>query len=261
MINDKASSKHSVIDSAQRTAARIVGLLYLVQMATGIFGQYVRDQLIVRGDAVKTAQNIIGAERLFRFSVAGDLITYILVIVLIWALYVLLRPVSKNLALLGVLFRLTENAILCVATINSLIVLKLLNGSDYLKTFPANQLNSLATLVLGVQGLAMNVGFILLGLGSTVFAYLLLKSRYVPKALAAWGIFASLVLALVTLSIMIFPSLAALGLTYMMPMGIYEVGLGFWLLFKGIPTLNHNDADGPGARSTKSVSLRLPVFL
>jgi len=79
MINDESRGTYSVIEPAQRTAARIVGLLYLVQMATGIFGQYVRDRLIVRGDAAKTALNITGAERLFRLSIAGDLITYILV--------------------------------------------------------------------------------------------------------------------------------------------------------------------------------------
>jgi hypothetical protein len=230
-------------------------------MATGVFGQYVRDQLIVRGDPAKTAQDIIGSERLFRLSIAGDLITYVLVIVLIWALYVLLRPVNRNLAVLGVLFRLAENAILCVATINSLVVLRLLSGADYLKTFPANQLSSLATLALGAQGLGMNVGFILLGLGSTVFAYLLLKSGYIPKALAIWGLFSSLVFALVTLGIMIFPSLVALGLAYMVPMGIYEVWLGFWLLFKGIGTPNHNDLAGLRRGSVVRVSLRLPVFL
>jgi hypothetical protein len=80
----------------------------------------------------------------------------------------------------------------------------------------------------------MSVGFILLGLGSTVFACLLLKSRYVPRALAVLGIVSSLVLAVVTLAIIVFPGLGALGLTYMMPMGVYEVGLGLWLLIKGI---------------------------
>jgi hypothetical protein len=75
---------------------------------------------------------------------------------------------------------------------------------------------------------------VFLGLGSTVFAFLWLKSHYIPKALAALGIVSSLVLAIVTLAIMVFPSLGALGLSYMMPLGIYEVGLGFWLLIKGI---------------------------
>jgi hypothetical protein len=112
--------EHTAITPAQRTAARIVGILYVVQMATAVFGQsFVRDQLIVRGDATKTAQNIIGSERLFRLSIAGDLFTYTGVIVLAWAFYVLVRPVNKNLALLALLFRLAETAILCVVTVNS----------------------------------------------------------------------------------------------------------------------------------------------
>ena len=225
----------SAIEPTQRTAAKVVGFLYLFQMATAIFGQsFVRGQLIVRGDATKTAQNIIESERLFRLSIVGDLVTYTGVIVLIWAFYVLVRPVNKNLALLAAFFRLAETAVLCVATVNSLIALRLLSGADYLKTFETGQLHSLAMLVLGAQGLAMNVGFILLGLGSTVFAYLLLKSRYVPKAVAAWGIFSSLVMTVGTFAIMVFPRLGAMGLTYMMPLGIYEVGLGLWLLVKGI---------------------------
>jgi hypothetical protein len=228
----------STISPAQRSAAKIVGFLYLFQMATAIFGQsFVRDRLIVAGDPTRSAQNIIGAERLFRLSIAGDLLTYTGVIVLIWAFYVLVRPVNKNLALLAVFFRLAETAVLCVATVNSLVVLKLLSGSDSLKTFKVGQLHSLAALAMSVQGFGMSVAFILLGLGSTVFAYLLLKSRYVPKILAAWGIASSLVLAVVTFAIIIFPNLGALGLTYMMPMGLYEVGLGLWLLIKGIKVM------------------------
>lgn len=225
------------IEPAQRVAARIVGFLYLFQMATAVFGQsYVRDRLIVRGDALQTAQNIVGAERLFRLSIAGDLVTYTGVLVLVWAFYVMVRPVSKHLALLAVLFRVAETAVLCVATVNSLVVLKLLSGASYLKTFDPGQLNSLATLALNIQGLGMNVGFILLGLGSSVFAYLLLKSRYVPKVVAGWGIFSSLLMTLGTLAIIVFPGLGVVGIAYMIPMGLYEVGLGLWLLAKGIQT-------------------------
>ncbi|HEX7605433.1 MAG TPA: DUF4386 domain-containing protein [Usitatibacter sp.] len=230
------ATKRLALGPEQRSAARIIGFLYLFQMATGVFGQaFVRDRLIVPGNAAETAQNIIGSERLFRMSIAGDLVTYIGVIVLIWALYVLLRPVDRSLALLAVLFRLCENAVLCVATASSLVALRLLGGADDLKAFEPSQLHSLATLVISAQGLAMSVGFILLGLGSAIFAYLLLKSRYIPKVLAAWGIFASLVLAVVTLANIVFPRLGdAMGMAYMMPMGLYEVGLGLWLLIKGL---------------------------
>ena len=75
---------------------------------------------------------------------------------------------------------------------------------------------------------------IFLGLGSTVFNYLLFKSRYIPKALAAWGIFSSLLLLVSQFAIIIFPEVektiipACYG-----PIAIDEIALGFWLLFKG----------------------------
>jgi hypothetical protein len=217
-------------------AARMAGLLYVIQMATAVFGEvYVRGRLIARGDPAKTAENIMGAERLFRLSIAGDLVTYVAVIVLTWCLYVVLRRVDEHMALLAVLFRLAENAVLCVATVNSLAVLRLLSGRGSLEAFEPGQLQTLASLALGIQGLGMSVAFILCGLGSAVFAYLLLRSRYVPVALAGLGMFGSLVLALVTFAGLVFPGLrAAVGMAYMAPMGVYEVGLGLWLLFKGI---------------------------
>ena len=125
-------------------------------------------------------------------------------------------------------------AVLCVATVNSLVVLKLLSGAAYLTVFDVNQLHSLVLLAYNTQGQGMMVGFILLGLGSAVFAYLLLRSRYVPKAFAVLGVFSSLLLALGSLAIIVFPGLGVIGMSYMMPMGLYEVGLGFWLLIKGI---------------------------
>jgi Domain of unknown function (DUF4386) len=70
-----------------------------------------------------------------------------------------------------------------------------------------------------------------------VFSYLWLKSGYIPRALASWGIFSALVLALVGLVIMVFPKVwEAVGLAYMVPMFFYEVGLGLWLLLKGLRT-------------------------
>src|SRR5262249_18502926 len=125
---------------------------------------------------------------------------------------------------------------LCVATVNSLVVLRLLSGSASLQALEPAQLHALAALALSSQGLAMNVAFVLLGLGSTVFSYLWLKSGYVPTWLAWLGIVASLLLGPGTLLIMVFPGLSVIGLTYMVPMFFYEVGLGLWLVTKGLGT-------------------------
>jgi hypothetical protein len=223
------------IQPAQGAAAKVAGYLYVIQMAVAVCcDSFVRGRLIVRGDAAKTAQNILASEGLFRLSIVGDLLVYTTVIVLVWALYVVVRPVDRNLALLAVLFRIAENAVLCVATVNSLVVLRLLKGGDSLAALPAAERQSLAMLAISTQGLGMSVAFILLGLGSTVFAWLLLKSGYVPAWLARFGIFASLVLSVVTLAVLLFPGLGVIGIAYMAPMGIYEVGLGLWLIVQGI---------------------------
>jgi hypothetical protein len=141
--------------------------------------------------------------------------------------------VNRSLAQLAVLFRLMELAIHFNATVDSLGVLRVLSGAQYLKSLDVGQLHSMAQLALAVQGEAVNMGFILLGLGSAVFAFLLLKSQFVPRLLAGWGVFASLLIAAYALSTIVFPKAGALQVVPMLPMGIYEVALGLWLLLKG----------------------------
>jgi hypothetical protein len=203
-------------------------------MATGIFGEvFVRGSLLV-GDTTKTAQNIIGAERLFRIGIVSDLTTFIGVLVLTWALYVLLRPVDQSLALLAAFFRLVEVAVSIAATIFTLVALRLLSSDEFLKAFETSELHTLSRLARNAFGYGYGIGFILLGLGSALFAYLLLRSGYVPRVLAGWGVFASLLLATHAVLTILFPSAAQkLQLVSYIPMGIYEVTLGFWLLIKG----------------------------
>ena len=61
--------------SSQRKLARIAGLLYLIIIAAGIFAEFfVRQGLIVPGDAAETANNIMTSEMLFRAGIASDLV-------------------------------------------------------------------------------------------------------------------------------------------------------------------------------------------
>src|SRR5437868_2795975 len=95
-----------VVEPVQRAAAKIVGFLYLLAMAISIFGESVRGRFILPHDAVQTASRIAASEALFRLSIAGDLIIYVCDIVLFWGLYVILKRVNKDVALLAVFFRL-----------------------------------------------------------------------------------------------------------------------------------------------------------
>jgi hypothetical protein len=216
--------------------ARVAGFIYLFAMALGVFNQsIVPGGIIVTGDAAATARNILAAEGLFRFGIAADVVTFVSDVVIAWAFYELLKSVDKSLALLAAFMRIADAAILAVVTLNGLITLRLLSGADYLQVFQTSQLQGLARLYVSARGLGFYIGFVFLGLGSTVFAYLLFKSRYVPRALSGWGIFASLVLAIGSLAVILSPWFAAnASMAYMVPMFFYEVPLGLWLLVKGV---------------------------
>ena len=224
------------ITPAQRTAAKIVGALYLIQMALAVFAEaFVRGRLIVPHDATQTAANIAASETLFRLSIAGDLLVYTTLIVLIWGLYIILKPINRDGALLGAFFRIAEQAVLATTTLTAFIALRLLSGAEYLRAVDPAQLQVLARVFLSVYGIGLSIGFVFLGLGSAVFSYVWLKSGYIPRALAWLGIVGSLLLSGMSLVTMVFPRVyAVLGMSYMMPMGLYEVGLGLWLLIKGL---------------------------
>ena len=219
----------------QAKAARLAGFLWVLTMATSMFATlYGFSRNVVAGDVAKTAANIMANETSFRVGVASMLFTTLGVMVLIWAFYILLKPVNRELALLALLFRIGEAVILCIVPIQQLVTLKYLANSDYLKAFEPDQLYALANISMSTYGSGVYVGFICLGLGSIVFAYLFLISGYVPKGFAWLGIFASILLTLGSFFVIIFPDIRTLVYPYgMMPMFFYEVGLGFWLWIKG----------------------------
>jgi Domain of unknown function (DUF4386) len=113
------------IEPAQSAAAKVVGFLYLFTMATSIVGFSLRGPLLVLGDSAQTARKIAASERLYRISIVTDLLTIAGVIILVWALYVVLKPINRNVALLAAFFRLVENSIVAVITLSAFGVLAL----------------------------------------------------------------------------------------------------------------------------------------
>jgi len=225
-------------DETQRTAACVAGAAYLIALVPAVFAEiYVRGQLVVAGNAAQTALNIVAHERLFRLGIASNLAVFAIDIVLITALYVVLTPVNRSLALLALGWGLVETAILVVATLSDFNVLRILSGAEYLNVFELDRLQTLARLSVGTHGDVYNVGLVFAGLRSTTFCYLWFKSRLIPRALAGFGVVASLLMGVCAYSFIIFSGLAAI-----VPVGIYggpiflfELTMGAWLVFKGLP--------------------------
>jgi hypothetical protein len=121
-------------------------------------------------------------------------------------------------------------------TLTSLDVLRVLSGAEYLKSFEPERLYVLARLAIGQHGAAYNMAFFFLGLGSTAFGVLWLRSNYIPKPLAMLGVLGSALIAAGALLFIVFPDLRIPLPVTMAPIGVFEVTMGFWLLFKGLPS-------------------------
>jgi hypothetical protein len=115
------------MNSSKRTA-RIAGLLYLLVAVFYGFAHFFRVSLTVPGDAAATVNNIMASESLFRFAFVSGLIGQVCFILLGLALYVLLKPVNKNLALLMVIFVLVSVPIAMLNLLNQFAALLLLSG-------------------------------------------------------------------------------------------------------------------------------------
>jgi len=219
-----------------KNAARVVGFTYLFSMATAMFSEfYIRSHLIDYDNAAATAHNIVAHERLFRLGIAFDLLVVMSDIALITALYVILKTVNRNLALVAVFWRLMETSIHTVMTLDSFSALRLLSGARYLQVIETDRLQALARLAIGGQGAAFDVSFLFLGIGSATFGYLWFKSNYIPRALAGWGVFASVVVATCNFAFIVFPGLSEmLSPACFIPIFIFEVAMGFLLLFRGL---------------------------
>ncbi|HAF23188.1 MAG TPA: DUF4386 domain-containing protein [Blastocatellia bacterium] len=229
----------SSVDESQRKAARVVGLAYLLGNPPAIFAEfYVLGRLIVYNNAVDTARNIMAHERLFRLGTASNLTVFAIDVVLITALYVVLKSVNRNLALLAAFWGLIETAVLVVTLLNDFEALRILSGADYLRVFEPDRLQALARLSISAHGAGYNVGLVFAGLRSTLFCYLWFQSNYIPRALAAWGIFASALMGACAFSFIIFPNAAKILTVeyYGGPIFFFELTMGFWLLFKGLRT-------------------------
>jgi Domain of unknown function (DUF4386) len=239
------------LKTSPQTIARIGGLLYLIIIVTGIFGElFVRSKLIVSGDPAITANNIMASQLSWRISIAGDMIMHICDVPLMLIFYLLLRPVNRNLALLAVLLNLVQTAVLVANELNLLTPLFLSGGADYLNSLEPHQLHALTYLSLKNFDHGFGMGLIYFGLCCLVNGYLIFKSGYLPRALGVLMQIAGLCYLTNSFALILSPTIAhALFPVILLPPFIGEFSLCLWLLLKGVNISKWNSQTGAGQSS------------
>ncbi len=205
---------------------------------TGIFADAVRSKLIVFEDADKTASNIGSSEWLFRIGFISDIFSSILFLMAAWALYILLKPVNKNIALLFLLLNLGGVAVQSVNMINLFSATLILGGVEYLKVFQPGQPEALSLLFLNLHKNGFMIAQFFYAAWLFPLGYLVYKSGFLPKFLGILLMVECFGWLIRSLQFFLFPDFKTLSYLSFAIGFIGEFTLTLWLLVKGVKGQN-----------------------
>jgi hypothetical protein len=216
--------------------ARIGGIFYLLIIIAGICSELLaRKGIIVHGDAAATATRLAASQSLWRIGIASDILMHIFDIPLMVILYILLRPVNKDLALMEVFFKLAQSAILVATKLNLFTPLYLTGDAHYLQAFTLEQRQALSYLSILSDEQGFSVGLIFFGFGSLLLGYLVYKSGYLPRFIGILMAIAGACYLVNSFTLILAPDLASrLFPAILLPSFIAELILCFRLLLKGV---------------------------
>ena len=223
-----------IADQSPRKTARMAGLFYLIFILTTVLATYVRSRIIVSGDAAATANNIMGSELFFRIGFVTELVSAVFFVLAAWALYVLLKPVNKNLALLFLLLNLGGVAVECINALNLFAAIQFLSGANYLNVFQTGQLQAMAMSFLDLYTSGFVIAQIFFSAWLLPLGYLVYKSRFLPKFLGLLLILDFFGNLSWFLQFFLLPDYGILAYPGNAISFIAEISLTLWLLIMGV---------------------------
>lgn len=209
-----------------KARARLAGVFQALEGFPAVFGQVaVLGMVVIPGDAVGTAHNILAHQALYRagFAIPAAAVVFHLV----WAmlLYQLLRPVNATLAVLGLMVIIVGCAIGALAALLYLGPLAILSGAT---DVAASAQVAMSLITLSSQAFDLYLAFF--GLWCALTGYLIFRSTFLPRLLGVllmadgigWMLFLWAPLATA-----VYPAIAVMG-------GLAEFPLLFWFLIYGV---------------------------
>jgi len=242
----------SISDTSPRQLARIAGALYLINIVGGAFAiGFVRTTLVVSGDAAATAHNIQTHELLYRLGLMAHVVVTVTNVPLAVIFYDLFKVVNRRLALLDACFILVATAIEAAGLLNEFAPLIRLGSGPYASALPAAQLQALAYMSSDLSGIGYSIHTVFFGFDIICIAYLVLRSRFVPRAIGVLLAIDGLAYLVYSFASLLAPRFAAQLVPWIqMPALIGEGSLCLWLLVVGV------DAERWQARASAAIQLR-----
>ena len=200
--------KNYLANLSPSKAAMVVGIAFITSIIiVSIVDDFLLANFVVPGDTAALARDIESNGKLFGFAVVGYLLVLALDSIIGLALYVVLKPSNKNLALLTAVLRLLYAGILVIGLIA--LVIHVVDAYGY------------ATIKL--------FGYVFFSLHIFVLGYSVFKSGYIPKILGVLLIIASFTYIVFFIDLQLSE---ILNVVTMLTMAIAELSLSVWLMVK-----------------------------
>ena len=228
--------------------ARITGGLYLTYIAASILATMLGQ--IGLGGAQQVYEAMATNEGSFRLALVVALTSGFLFLMVAWGLYVLLRPVNRNLALLFLLLNAVGVAIQGASMLSLVSAMLQGDAASHMQAYSAAQLEGLAYLSINVYKLGWVTAQLFFATWLFPLGFLVYKSGFLPRFLGVLLVldgFAVLIWFLQALLLPAYPAIHYPGLALSF---VAELGLGLWLLAMGVKVVD----SGAGMPAEKRVA-------
>jgi hypothetical protein len=210
--------------NSNRYAPRVAGFSFLFLFVTDLVSG------VLWGGADTLAGISENSSRI-RLSLVLSIVAGITTLVLAAMLYAVVAHQDRNLAILALSCRAVEAGLYAVGVLATLALLSLSQGDSN----ATSSVNALADQLMDARWTSSNVSAIFFAAGSTVYSYLLYRSRAIPVVLSVTGLVGSLIILVgvpwqTALSHRTFAGASAV---IWVPIAVFEISTGVWLLLKG----------------------------
>lgn len=225
--------------SSLRKTAKLAGFLYLILVITGVYSiMYLSSQIIVQGDAITTAKNILAKEFLFRTSIINDLLSNTIFVLLVLVLYRMFKQVNEHQAKLMVAFVIVQVPAVFIMEALNITSLMIFKG-EILQTFELNQKQDLAMLFLKINDNGTLTMEMFWGLWLLPFGLLAYKSRFIPIIFGILLVIAGIAYIVDSFVSLLFPTYSTfVNQPTLLLVAIGEISITLWFLIKGVKNIS-----------------------
>lgn len=200
--------RNLIANLSTSNAAMVVGIAFITSIiVVTIVDDFLLANFVVPGDTAALARDIESNRELFAFAVVGYLLVLALDSIIGLALYVVLNPSNKSLAIITAVLRLLYAGILVIGLLA--LVLHVVD-------------------VYGYETIKLS-GYLFFALHIFVLGYSVFKSGYIPKTLGVLLIIASFTYIVFFIDLHLSEEIK---LILMLIMAVAELSLSIWLMAK-----------------------------